>query len=172
MSISRKDEKSLLSHEEWTVIARTHHPEIDALALADLRDLRRDVRAMRDKERDLAHQKKRIARGKADPRGGSFPGTYERPKRRKQVFAGALQRVNSAVERSEAADARAALVASQQQALALKRAARPHHRPANSRTANTGPVANENAKRRTRVHGAQVGSVSQQGKKAQARRDG
>lgn len=172
MSISRKDERSLLSHEERTIIDRTHHPEIDSSTIEALRDLRRDVRAMRDKERGLAHEKRRIARGKADPRGGSFPGTYDRPKRRKQVFANALQRVNRAVERSEAAASRAALAESQQRALAMKRAKRPHHRPANTRTATTGPSTVENSKRRTRTHGAKVGSVSQQGKKAQARRDG
>lgn len=172
MAISRKDERSLLTHEERMLVDQSHHPAVDALSIDALRDLRRDLRAARNRERDMARHKARVVRGKAEQRGGSFPGTAERPKRRKQVFANALQRTNSAVERSEAFEQRQALVESQKKALALKRAKRPHHRPANSRTANNGPAAVENVKRRTRVPGARVGSISQQGKNAQARRDG
>jgi len=38
--------------------------------------------------------------------------------------------------------------------------------------AMTGPATVENRKRATRVDGAQVGSVSQQGKRAQRKKDG
>lgn len=171
MAISRKDERSLLTHEEMQQVSRTHHPELDSASPDELRALRRDMRALRDKERGLARHKARVARGKAEQRGGSFPGTAERPKRRKQVFALALQRVNRAITRATAAESRDALVASQRQALALKRAARPHHRPANRRTAAKAPARTENPKSRTTVPGDQVGSVSQRTKKAQARRD-
>jgi hypothetical protein len=172
MAMSRKDEQRLLSHEEWQLVAATHQPEIAALGRAELVDQRRQLRALRDRERSLAHEKRRIARGKAEPRGGSFPGTQERPKERKQLFAAALKRVNAGIERLDAAEARAALVDAQRRALALKRRPRGYRRPANSPTAARGPAAVENAKGRTRVPGARVGSVSQQGKRAQAKRDG
>ncbi len=171
MALSRKDERSLLTHDEFTLVESTHHPEIGALDVQALEAARSRLRAMRNKERDLSAHKTRISRGKAEPRGGSFPGTAERPRRRKQVFAHALRRTNSEIDRRKALDSRTQMVASQQRALAIKHGGR-SHRPANRATAGTGAAAIENRKRATRVHGAKVGSVSQQGKRAQRKKDG
>lgn len=171
MALSRKDERSLLSHEEITLVDSTHHPEIGALSRDELEAARRRLRDMRNKERDLSQHKTRISRGKAEPRGGSFPGTAERPRRRKQVFAHALRRVNSEMERVKSRESRARMIDSQHRALAMKRSGR-SHRPANTATASTGPAAIENKKRATRVAGAKVGSVSQQTKNRQGKKDG
>ena len=56
------------------------------------------LRQMRDKERALTRQKQREVRGKAEPRGGSFPDA-QHPLHRKQVFAAALKRVNKELGR-------------------------------------------------------------------------
>jgi hypothetical protein len=171
MSIAQKRAKSLLSHEEWQLVEKTLRPSVTTVEERELREAGRGLRLLHDKERDLSRTKRRVAKGRADPRGGSFPGTYARPAERTQVFAQALIRVNDEIVRREARASRDAIVASQTKALAAKRAA-PARRPANSATAATGPSAVTNAKRTTRVAPAKVGSVSQQGKRAQARKDG
>lgn len=170
MAMSRKDERSLLTHDEMTLVDSTHHPAIGSLGLEELDAARRRLREMRNRERDLSAHKTRISRGKAEPRGSSFPGTAERPRRRKQVFAHALRRVNSEIDRVRAYDARSRTVNAQQRALAMKRAGK-SHRPTNTASAGTGLTAIENRKRGTKVSGARVGSVSQQTKKAQGKRD-
>ncbi len=171
MSISSKRAKSLLNHDEWTLVEQTLRPKVAEAAEADLRAAGRSLRLLHDKERDLARAKRRITKGTAEPRGGSFPGTSARPAERTQVFAQALIRINDEIVRRENVAARAAMLEGQQRVLAAKRAA-PARRPANSRTAGTGPASIPNAKRGSHVPGSKVGSVSQQGKRAQARKDG
>jgi hypothetical protein len=94
MSVSCRFERSLLNHEENETIRTTHHPAIYDHDVEALKALRVRLRQMRDKERTLTRQKQREVRGKAEPRGASFPGTPEQPLHRKQVFAAALKRVN------------------------------------------------------------------------------
>lgn len=171
MAISKKTEKSLLAHEEWTLVESTHKPSLGTLDQAALEDARKRLRDLRTRERDLGHEKRRIARGKAEPRGGSFPGTYERPKQRKQVFAHALRRVNDELGRRSAIASRNRIVDSQTRALAAKRAA-PKRRPANTATAAEGAAVVENKKRATKVPGAKVGSVTKQTARSQAKKDG
>ena len=113
MAISRKTEQSLLAHDEWTLVQTTHRPEIGTQDEEALRAARKRLRQLHSKERDLAHEKRRIARGKADARGGSFPGTQEHPRRRKQVFAHALRRVNDELGRRAATQSRQRIVDSQ-----------------------------------------------------------
>lgn len=172
MAINRKAEQALLNHDDWTLVESTHRPALQALSDDDLAAARKRLRTLRDKQRDLGHEKRRVARGKAEPRGGSFPGTYEGPKRRKQVFAHALRRVNDEAGRRSAAASRAAIVESQHRALAKKRKATAASRPANTPAATSGKANTPNTKRATKVPGTKVGSVSQQTKKAQAKKDG
>lgn len=171
MAISKKTEKSLLDHDEWTLVEQTHKPALATLEQDALEAARKRLRDLRAKERDLGHEKRRIARGKAEPRGGSFPGTYARPKQRKQVFAHALRRVNDELGRRSAAASRNRIVESQSRALAAKRAA-PKRRPANTATASGGVTPVENPKRATKVPGAKVGSVTKQTARSQAKKDG
>jgi hypothetical protein len=171
MSICRKQERSLLDHEAWTLVERTHLPALKALSDAELSETGRRLRALHDKQRDLSREKRRIARGKAEPRGGSFPGTAERPKQRKQVFAQALKRVNSEFERRRGHVTRQQMIEAQRQVLEARRAAAGGQRPANTRTAGTGPRAIDNVKRVMKVPPAKVGSVSQATRNAQAKRD-
>ena len=123
MSIPCKFERSILSHDEHELILRSHHPEIYDARLDDLKALRQRLRDMRDRERTLARENRRAARGKGAPRGRSFPGTAEHPLQRKQVFAAALKRVNKEIGRMRKLDARAAHVEAARRALDLRRAA-------------------------------------------------
>ena len=109
MSVSCRFERSLLNHEENETIRATHHPAIYDHDVEALKALRVRLRQMRDKERTLTRQKQREVRGKAEPRGASFPGTPEQPLHRKQVFAAAMKRVNKELARIQKLEARTAM---------------------------------------------------------------
>jgi hypothetical protein len=160
-----------VSHEEYELIRNSHHPEIYDLDLAAMRALQSRLRQMRDKERSLKSQKQRERRGKAEPRGGSFPGTVEQPLKRKQVFANALKRVNKEIERTRNAEAREANVAAAKRALALRRAANFTTYPAAGNTANTGMISRPSRRRMTKISRKRIGSISQATKVSQAKRD-
>ena len=171
MSAPCKFERSLLSHDEYEAVRVTHHPTIYDLDNAQLREVNLRLREMRDKERTLARQKRREMRGKADPRGGSFPGTAERPLQRKQVFVSALKRVNKEIKRLRGLEARTAHVEAARRAFQLRRAAEFTHHPAPGDTAHEGMRPLPSRRRRTTVSRAKIGRISQAGKVAQARRD-
>jgi hypothetical protein len=117
MAICRKHERSLVSHEEYGAIQKSHHAEIYALSLSDLRELQMRFRGMRGKERTLMKQMQRGRRRKAEPRGGSFPGSADQPIKRKQVFSNALKRTNKEIERINNLETRAANVDAARRAL-------------------------------------------------------
>src|SRR5215472_17611053 len=151
MSIPCKFERSILSYDEREIILRTHHPEIYDASLDDLRALRQRLREMRDKERTLAHEKRRAVRGKGAQRGASFPGTAEHPLRRKQVFAAALKRVSKEIGRMHKLEARTAHIEAARRALDIRRAAQFPPRPAAGDTPREGMRPLPSQRRRTRV---------------------
>jgi hypothetical protein len=171
MAISCKRERSLVSHEEYGMIRSSHHPDIYALDLPGLEKLRSRLQQMRDKEKSLARHLQRERRGKAEPRGGSFPGTAEQPLKRKQVFANALKHLNKEIKRIRSLEARSANVDSAHRALAMRRAASFPVHPAAGDTANDGMNPQPNRRRMTKVSGKRIGMISQATKVAQARRD-
>jgi hypothetical protein len=138
MSIPCKFERSILSFDEHEIIQRSHHPEIYAAGLDDLKALRQRLRDMRNKERTLAGENRRALRGKGAPRGASFPGTAEHPLQRKQVFAAALKRVSKEIGRMQKLETRGAHVEAARRALAMRRAASFPPRPPAGDTAGEG----------------------------------
>jgi hypothetical protein len=171
MSASSKSEARLLSHDDQELVGKTHHPAIHDHTHEELQDLRKRLRSARDRERTLFHQKVRETRGKAEPRGASFPGVADHPGRRKQLFAQALKRVNSEIARLRRMEARAALTGSAQRALALRKSGARYARPDNDPAAKTGPRSTPSTRRKSHVPGGKVGSVSQANKRAQAAKD-
>ena len=171
MSVSCKLERSLLSHEEHEIVGVTHHPAIYDHDMDALKALQVRLRALRDKERTLARQKQREGRGKAEPRGGSFPATVDQPLQRKQVFAAALKRVNKELGRIQKLAARTAHVEAARRALALHRAAQFAPYPPAGDTAHEGMRPLPSRRRRTSVARADIGRASQATKIAQAVRD-
>lgn len=170
MTLSTSAENSLLRHDELSFISQTHYPiliDVDDEALVELRHRVRDLHA---KEQTFVRQMRRSIRGKESARGGSFPGEVDRPSRRKQVFAGAMKRINKEATRRKAIAAREATKDASRRALALKAGASRGAVPA-SVTPNLGMARVESRKRRWSVSGAKVGRVSQAGKRSQARRD-
>jgi len=171
MSLNGKFERSLFGFDEYESIRATHHPEIYDLTNAELRDIGRRLRQMREKERTLARQKRREVRGKAEPRGGNFPGTAERPQLRKRAVSAALKRVNKEIKRQQKLEAKAANVEAARRALAMRRAANFVHYPAVGSTSHEGMQPIINRKRRWSVPPAKIGSISQATKVQQAVRD-
>lgn len=170
MSMSRKRERSLLNHEEHETVRVTHHPAIYEHDVEGLQALRGSLRQLRDKERTLARQKQREVRGKAESRGGSFPGTANLPLHRKQIFSAALKRVNKEWDRIHRLEALTAHVDAAQRALALRRAARFVPYPTDN-TAHEGMQPLPSRRRRTMVSRDKIGSISQRTRIAQAARD-
>lgn len=72
MTIPCKSERSVLSHDEYAVVLKSHHPLIYDTGTEELKEARRRLREMRDRERTLARAKRREARGKQKGRGASF----------------------------------------------------------------------------------------------------
>jgi hypothetical protein len=171
MSISCKRERSLLSHEEHETVRGTHHPAIYEHDADGLQALRARLRQLRDKERTLARQKQREVRGKAESRGGSFPGVADLPLHRKQIFAAALKRVNKERGRIHKLEARTAHVEAARRALALRRAAQFVPYPAAGHTSHEGMQPLPSRRRRMTQSRDKIGSISQRTKIAQAIRD-
>lgn len=171
MSLTCKSERNRLSHDEFELVRVTHHPAIYEVSLEDLHALKLRLREQRNKARALARQRQRELRGKAEPRGRSFPGTADQPLQRKQIFAAALKRINRELDRLHKLEARTAHVEAARAVLAQHRAAKFVHHPPAGPTADVGMRPRARIRRRTRVPGSKIGSVSQATKVAQAIRD-
>jgi hypothetical protein len=172
MSIASKAELSVLSHEEQEMVRLSHHPAIYELDGEALRSLQRRLREQRSRMRTFVRQKRREARGKAEARGASFPGDAEQPRRRKQVFSGALKRIAKELGRLRALEARTEHVEAARQALALARTEKFVRHPAAGDTPRTGPRPRRTVQRGRHVPGGTIGSILKAGKVAQAIRDG
>ena len=169
MSTSIADERRLLAADEYEPIARSHYPNLASLQRDELLDL---VRWLRDQRGKFKGQiRRRVRRAKADARNEAERQAGERGlAAKKQVFARALKRANAHLDRVLAADKRATMHAGMQAALERKRRA-PRHHPSSGRRARGGAQPIENPKGADIVQGSTVGSVSQAGRAAQARRD-
>jgi hypothetical protein len=73
MSVPRKFERSLLSHDEYETIRLTHHSAIYDVEPTELEGTRPRLRKMRAKEQTLSRQKRRKRVGNAGPVVQVFP---------------------------------------------------------------------------------------------------
>jgi hypothetical protein len=171
MSTSIADERRLLAAEEYEPIARSHYPALAELGRDELMELVRWLRERRGKFRGQIEHRRRVRRGKADTRGTAAEPPSERGvAAKKQVFARALKRANARLDGVLSAEKRAAMRAGMQAALERKRRAPVHH-PPSGRRARGGAQPIENPKGAEIVQPATIGSISQAGRVAQARRD-
>ncbi|MCA3279265.1 MAG: hypothetical protein ING10_08360 [Roseomonas sp.] len=170
MAISQREERELLGHDAFSLIAPTHQPAIAALPPEELRAIATRLRAEHAKLRDLIREGHRAKRGKGDARAAAN-AEAGKATRRKQVYASALKRVNSRFDELTQERRREEHRAALKAAFARRQALRAQH-PAAGFGASAGMPNKGNARGRNHVHGALVGSVSAQNKRAQARRDG
>jgi hypothetical protein len=171
MSTSIADERRLLAAEEYEPVARSHYPALAGLEREELVELVRWLRDQRSKFRGQIEHRRRVRRGKADARNAAAEQASERGlAAKKQVFARALKRVNGRLDSVLSAEKRATMRAGMQAALERKRRAPVHH-PSSGRRARTGTQPIENPKGADIVQPSAIGSISQAGRVAQARRD-
>ncbi len=171
MAVSRATERAVLSAEELNLINGTHHPAIYEIDLKGLGELQKRLREQRGKMKTQTRQRVRETRGKSEPRGKSFPGNLEQPLKKMQIFSSALKRVNKEMERQRVVNARATHVEAAQRALAQHRTSKFHDLPPQDKTASEGMRDIPSARRRRTIPGSQIGSISQQTRNAQARKD-
>jgi hypothetical protein len=165
-----KFELSILRHDEQEIVRDTHHPAVGEMPRDRLESLRLRLRDLHDKERTFARQRQREAKGKAEPRGGSFSGTAEHAIQRKQVFVAAIKRINKELKRLRKFEARKELGEAARRALAFRRAQQ-FYRPQNDPSRHEGMRPIPNRRRNMKLRPSKVGRVSQANKRAQARRD-
>jgi hypothetical protein len=171
MSVAYASERRLLAEEEIEPIQRSHFPLLEGLSREDLLDLARWLRSRRARARDLLRDRRRVGRGKAEPRGAPPAEGGERGlAAKKQVFSRALKRVNARLEAVLAEARRVRRLAALEAALERRRVQAPSH-PHAARTPRRGPPSLPSRAPRPTIHGARIGSVSQGGRVAQARRD-
>jgi hypothetical protein len=170
MAHTQREERTLLGHAGFELVAPSHHPALTALPADELRALAARLRAEHAKLRDLIREGRRARRGKGEARAAAS-AEAGRASERKQVYAAALKRVNARFDEIDEERRRTAHRAALKAALARKQAARAAH-PQGGATAGHGMHAKPSGKGRGGVNPGRVGSVSQQNKAAQARRDG
>ncbi|VTZ26991.1 conserved hypothetical protein [Methylocella tundrae] len=171
MGRSLRHERQVLNTDEISLVEASHHPGLAALSDKDLAELRKLVRDRRDRARDIAARQRREIRGKADPRGARAVTQDAGSRAKRDVLAGAMQRINKEAARRESRAARDAMKDSVARALELrrKREARAA-RPAAGRTPNEGMQAKDSARTKQRDR-AKLGAVSQHTRNMQAKRD-
>jgi len=169
MAVTRAQERRLLTGAELEAVQASHHPELAGLGQEEVMALARRLREQRNRLRDQSRAQRRARVGRAEPRSGN--GSDEHGlSLRKQVIAGALRRVNGQVERM-AGKARAQRNTTRLKEALERRQAAPVHHPSAGRTEGEGMRSNENPKRTIDVEPGLVGSVSQQNRAFQARKD-
>jgi hypothetical protein len=172
MSLPIATERQMLTEPEFEVVKQSHYPEICSLSKDELAAAARRLRDYRNKARDLSHQQRREMRGKTEARGARPAKDNTGTLMKKQIFAGALRRVNRELKRVDRDEQRASQSEIARRALELKRANRVRHHPSAGRTAKRGmrPVPNQIPP--GIADPREVGRVSQFVKAGQARRDG
>lgn len=172
MAISRKQEERALNAEEWKLVQSSHHPAVQELSDAELRELLKTVRERRDRAQSEVHRKRREMRGKSAPKG-TQPATMDEGTRAKLgVLAMSMRRLNGEHERRRRLAARIDLVKNARQALALKKGSKAEH-PAdfNTRRAHSGMHAVESTKAKSLIRPMERGRQRKAAAVAQAKRD-
>jgi hypothetical protein len=88
MGVQIAAERKLLTEGEYDPVARSHHPAVQGLARDELIELARWLRSRRARARDIVRERRRVRRGKAEPRGAAAEPPSERGlSAKKQIFA-------------------------------------------------------------------------------------
>jgi hypothetical protein len=119
MATTQREERTLLGHDAFTLVAPSHYPALRALPAEELRGLAARLREQHGRIRDLLREGRRAKRGKGDARAAAT-AEADKATRRKQVYAAALKRVNARFAELEHDRRREANRAALQAALARK----------------------------------------------------
>lgn len=172
MAVSRKQEERALSKDERQLVDKSHHPEVQELSDAELRDLVKLVRERRDKAQSDAHRLRREIRGKAAAKGAQPATRDQGTKIKLGVLAMAMRRLNGEQERRRQLAARVDLVENARHALALSKAKKPARGgDFNARQAHLGMRSVENTRAKSLVRPMERGRLRKAAAVAQAKRD-
>lgn len=171
MAHSRKDEARALDAAELELVEKSHHPAIQDLSDAELSDLTKHLRERRDKAQSTANRQRREMRRKTEAKGVRASADDSGTRRKTEVLAMAVRRLNGERDRRNRMAARAELVENAQNALSMRQAAEGGKERRTTRSAGKGMRASESTRARKVTAPKKVGSVSQQNKRAQAKRD-
>ena len=170
MATTQREERTLLGHDGFALVAPSHLPALSTLPPEELRALAGRLRAEHTRIRDLLREGRRARRGKGEARAAAG-AEASKATRRKQVYAAALKRVSKRfadlTHERRRAEHRKALKA----ALARRQAVRAQH-PMSGFGASEGMASKPNRKAARGVDPGRIGSVSARTRRAQARRDG
>lgn len=172
MAVSRKQEERALSEDEWKLVQNSHHPVVQDLSDAELRDLLKAVRERRDRAQGEANRKRREMRGKAAAKGAQ-PATKDHGTKAKLgVLAMSMRRLNGEHQRRQQLAARIDLVENARHALALAKEKKPARgADFNTRQAHLGMRAVENARAKNLVRPMERGRLRKAAAVSQAKRD-
>jgi hypothetical protein len=171
MSVPISTEKRMLTASEFEIVERTHYPAIFGLSREALTESLELLRDFRKKAHDRAKQQRREMRGKSEPRGIAAASDNSGTERKREIFAGALKRVNRELSRIRKAESGNKQSEYARRALELKRENRVRHHPSSDRTVNRSMTMVENPNATVTVDPREIGRVSQAVKVGQARRD-
>jgi len=170
MAISRKDEARFLDKDEAALVEKSRHPEIGNLDDKALASTIKLIRERRDRAREIGQRQRREMRGKARPQGAKAAGDNAGTKQKMAVLAQALKRLNSEQTRRREHSARNATASGMKRAMETKAAATAPKRP-KSKTADRGMKSVPNKQNEEIADPREAGRVSEQVKRAQAKRD-
>jgi hypothetical protein len=171
MTISRKQEERALSLDEREVVEKSHHPAIQSLSDVELSRLVKLMRERRDRARAMAERRRRELRGKAAARGATPARDDEGSKLKLSVLSMAMRRFNAEIERRRRMNARLALVASANRALAAKQRADRDVETFNTRHAHQGLRPKEDRRARSLIRPGERGRLRKAAAVAQAKKD-
>ncbi|MFC0407407.1 hypothetical protein [Roseomonas elaeocarpi] len=101
MADSIAGEKKLLSEAEFAQVAPSHYPALAELDTAALQSLAAVLRTQLDATRELTRERNRLRRKDDAPQNRNTPEEARGATQRKQIFAAALRRVQTRLDRLE-----------------------------------------------------------------------
>lgn len=149
MSLTRKDERRVLTDDDLALVDDTHYPAICDLGHRDLVDHARRLRERRDRLRAVTRRRRRQARS---GRPGAEPGDSSGAALKESILVGAIKRVNREISRYAAAKGDESQREILERALDQKRAARKANHPSAGRTARSGMAATPDPAVQPAVH--------------------
>ncbi len=171
MAVRMRDELRVLGYDELELVVKSHIPLVLELSDPELGDLIKRAREMRKRARDIANRQRREMRKKATPSGTRPARDNIGMKRRAEVLAGTMKRLNNERQRRAEQAHMPEQVRLAKKALQLKRANGKGHGGPSYKTASKGMRNVESKVPEQLLHPMEIGRVSQFVKDAQAKRD-
>lgn len=171
MALTRKEEERALNSDEHALVAKSRHPDLQALPDSELHSLAKLLRERRDKAKTLANQRRREIRGKATPRGAAPSKADEGSQTKVGILAMAMRRLNGEIELRRQITSRHSLAENAKRALEMKQQAEKDKIPFNTRHADKGMRSIPNERVDSLIKPMERGRLKKAAGVAQAKKD-